>query len=154
MQRFSSVPMPSMEVRTTSPSVRKTPLRNPTPSGVPVKIKSPVVKVTKREINAMSFGILKIKLEVRSCWRSSPFTLVWSSRSAGSGKLSGETRTGPVGPNESMDFPSVNCAGMFMNWAPRSEKSWPTVNPTTCSHAWFSSMSLPPGPITTTSSPS
>ena len=71
---FRSTPTPSTSTSTTSPGFiesfgsRKT----PTPSGVPVRIRSPGSSVSARETYAISVGIEKIRLLVRESCSSSP----------------------------------------------------------------------------------
>ena len=62
-----SVPMPSMVMLTVSPSSI-----GPTPSGVPVRIRSPGSSVITAETHSMIAPMSWIISEVRLCWRDSP----------------------------------------------------------------------------------
>ena len=61
----------------------------PTPAGVPVRITSPGCSVHVSEMNSISSGTEKIRLEVLESWRSSPLTHVRSARVCGIGDLLG-----------------------------------------------------------------
>ena len=81
----------------------------PTPEGVPVRIKSPVSSVQVSEMNSISSGIEKIRLEVLESWRSSPFTHVRSVSWCGSAISSAVVIQGPYGQKPSAPLARVHC---------------------------------------------
>src|SRR6476619_1345846 len=88
-----NVPMPSTVMLTVSPSSI-----GPTPSGVPVRIRSPGSSVITAEIHSTIAPMSWIISEVRLCCLTSPLTSVRMSRSAGSASV---TIHGPTGQNVS-----------------------------------------------------
>ena len=71
-------PMPSIDVTTTSPGWQST-----TPSGVPVRIRSPGCSVMKLLKYSISVGTSKIMSRVLPCCVTLPFTVVCSARFMG-----------------------------------------------------------------------
>ena len=80
----------------------------PTPTGVPVAIRSPGYSVMPADSISISVGMSKIKSLVLASWRSSPLTqqctsVSWPSIS------SALTSHGPIGQKVSKDLPSSHC---------------------------------------------
>src|SRR4051812_5999670 len=109
-QRFSSSPMPEIEMRTVSPAFRKRggskPM--PTPAGVPVAMMSPGRRVVPAEIVAIRVGMSKMRSRVLALWRSSPLTQHFTSRFSGS-SASAVVIHGPMGQNVSRVLPRNHC---------------------------------------------
>ena len=93
--------MPSMVMLTVSPSSI-----GPTPSGVPVRIRSPGSSVITAETHSMIAPMSWIISDVVDCLASSPLTSVRRSRSVGSRSV---TIHGPTGQNVSCPFARVHC---------------------------------------------
>src|SRR5258705_5832164 len=100
-----NVPMPSMVTLTVSPSSI-----GPTPSGVPVRIKSPGSSVITAEIHSTIAPMSWIISEVRLCCLTSPLTSVRMSRSAGSTSV---TIHGPIGQKVSWPLARVHWPSFF-----------------------------------------
>ena len=83
---------------TASPACRNRPRAIPTPSGVPVKIRSPGTKVQMLDKYSTRTGTEKIRFEVRDSCMRSPATSHHSAMSSGFGKASTDTTAGPIGP--------------------------------------------------------
>ena len=102
---FSSVPIPSIVVFKISPSFRNLPWVAPTPSGVPVKITSPVFKVINSDMYEIKYGISNIKSLVSVSCLNSSFTQHWSFKDSLLSNKSVDTKYGPIGPKVSNDLP-------------------------------------------------
>ena len=70
----------------------------PTPSGVPVKIRSPGERVQIDDRYETSLGTEKMSCDVEDSWTTSPQTSQRSAMSSRSRRVSTETTAGPVGP--------------------------------------------------------
>ena len=112
-------PMPSARETRVSPGWRNRggSSRLPTPSGVPVKIRSPGSSSQTDDRWATSRGIEKIMSEVRPDWSGAPSRVDANAMSSGSASSSGVTIHGPVGPKPAWDLPSENCAGRPDSWS-------------------------------------
>src|SRR6185369_2857624 len=97
--RFSSAPMPSIAVTTTSPGRQST-----TPSAVPVRIRSPGRKVMKLEKYSIRKGTSKIMFLVFPDCVTLPLTVVLSSSAIGSATSPASTNQGPIGVAPSRFF--------------------------------------------------
>ena len=113
-KRWVISPIPSKRLTSVSPGRRKRDgeSRLPTPSGVPVKIRSPGRSSQTDDRWATRRGIEKIRSAVRPDWSGSPSRVEAKAMSSGSSSSSGVTIQGPVGPNPPCDLPSENCAGL------------------------------------------
>src|SRR5690606_28207644 len=98
---FTSVPTPSTETSITSPTSSL-----PTPSGVPVRTRSPGLSVMKVEMYARTSATGKIMSLVRASCRTWPFTTVRRPTSVGSTSVSSH---GPTGQKPSADLPLTRC---------------------------------------------
>ena len=76
---------------------------------MPVRITSPACSVHVSEMNSISSGIEKIRLEVLESWRSSPLTHVRSASLCGSGISSAVVIHGPYGQKPSAPLARVHC---------------------------------------------
>ena len=92
MERASPAPKPSISVTMTSPGWQST-----TPSGVPVRIRSPGCRVMKLEKYSIRKGTSKIMSRVWPDCVSLPLTVVCSARFIGSGTSAASTSQGPSG---------------------------------------------------------
>src|SRR5436190_17150960 len=96
-----SVPIFSIQIRTTSPALRNSPRAAPTPAGVPVRIRSPGCSVMPLDNWAICSARLKIMcLLLESCLRTS-FTHSLRPRLCGSPMSSAGTIHGPSGQEPS-----------------------------------------------------
>src|ERR1700712_864487 len=100
-----NVPMPSMVMLTVSPCSI-----GPTPSGVPVRIRSPGSSVITADTHSMIAPMSWINSDVRLSWRTSPLTSVRSSRSDGSRSV---TIHGPTGQNVSWPLARIHWPSCF-----------------------------------------
>ena len=91
--------MCSISVTITSPGRQST-----TPSGVPVRIRSPGDSVMKLLKYSMRKGASKIMSFVLPRWVTVPLTVVDSARFIGSGTSAASTRHGPIGVQVSRFF--------------------------------------------------
>ena len=88
MQRLRSSPTVSTVVTISSPGERKRPRAMPTPSGVPVKMRSPGESRQIEDRYDTSFGTLKISCAVEDSWTTSPHTSQRNAMSSGFSKAS------------------------------------------------------------------
>ena len=89
---LTSAPMPSISVTTSSPGWQST-----TPSGVPVRIRSPGDSVMKRLKYSIRKGASKIMSRVLPCCVTWPLTVVRSASAIGSATSFASTSQGPIG---------------------------------------------------------
>src|ERR1700730_6669207 len=125
MVAFRNSPIPSIQLMSSWPGCRNTGgVRNiPTPSGVPVKMRSPGNSGHTTDNRAIRSGTLKMSSRVVERCITSPSRAQPSSRLSGSASSSGVTTHGPSGPNAGHDLPIENCGAIPSNCSVRSVMS-------------------------------
>ena len=123
----------------------------PTPTGVPVRIRSPGSSVIACEMYETRYGMSKMSAVVRSSWSTSPLRRCWIRRSDGSSSPAG-TIFGPIGQNVSKPLPRNHWPSP--NWTSRALTSLPHVYPAITSGTCSTAIRDATAPITTASSAS
>ena len=121
-------------------------IKQPTPGGVPVKIKSPGNKVQNCEHQATTWFVLNTNCFVLEFCLVSPLTTHFKFKLCGSPISFVVVIQGPNGQNAFIDFPNSHCPPFFRNCQSLAETSWATVKPKMWSAALSSEMLNPDFP--------
>src|SRR3954451_6086337 len=151
---LDTTPIPSTSTSTTSPSFIDSfgSRAQPTPGGVPVRIRSPGSSVKTRDTYATRNGTSKIRSSVLPSWITSPLSRCTTRRPLPLPSSDTGTSSAESGQNVSKPFARVHWLSAY--WMLRAETSFATRYPATKSSASSRGMRLTPRPISTASSAS